>query len=345
MQILVTGCTGYIGSNLCVSLLNAGHKVIGINRFNHRNDFVLDNIHYLTGKNVLFYEATTLNTILLEEIFLKNDLDLVIDLASSKGIGPSLSKPLAYYHNNLGGALNLLSCMEEYHVHNIIFGSSSSVYGPQIVNPIDEFHPTNVTNPYGQSKIMLEKVLQDTYQSNPDWNIRIIRLFNPVSAHESGLLGESKERGVANILSYLSFKAINNEVFTINGHDYQTPDGTCLRDYIHVTDVANSFLKTINEMELHPHTFNIYNIGSGKGTSILELIHAFEKNVGISINYEFGPNRSTDLPIVIADTRKAQIDLDFSCTHYLDDMVRDAYTYERYQSIYQENIHKLIRKR
>ena len=331
MKILVTGCCGYIGSHTCVELLNNGYEVIGLDNFSNSKKDVLDKIKIITGKEIKFYEGNMLNSDILRRIFSENKIDAVIDFAAYKAVGESVKKPVEYYINNVSSVLNLLNIMKEYNVKSLIFSSSATVYGTPEVVPIKETAKTgNTTNPYGTSKLFVEQILKDVYKADNTMNICILRYFNPIGAHESGLIGEDPNGIPANLMPYICKVATGKlECLSVFGNDYDTKDGTGVRDYVHVVDLARGHIKALEKLNKEKEGLFIYNLGTGIGYSVLDLINTFERVNNIKINYKIVDRRPGDIAECYTDTTKAKEELGFICKYNLDDMVRSAYNYEK----------------
>ena len=331
MKILVTGCCGYIGSHTCVELLNNGYEVIGLDNFSNSKKDVLDKIKIIIGKEIKFYEGNMLNSDILRRIFSENKIDAVIDFAAYKAVGESVKKPVEYYINNVSSVLNLLNIMKEYNVKSLIFSSSATVYGTPEVVPIKETAKTgNTTNPYGTSKLFVEQILKDVYKADNTMNICILRYFNPIGAHESGLIGEDPNGIPANLMPYICKVATGKlECLSVFGNDYDTKDGTGVRDYIHVVDLARGHIKALEKLNKEKEGLFIYNLGTGIGYSVLDLINTFERVNNIKINYKIVDRRPGDIAECYTDTIKAKEELGFTCKYNLDDMVRSAYNYEK----------------
>ena len=331
MKVLVTGCCGYIGSHTCVELLNNGYEVVGLDNFSNSKKDVLDRISIITGKEIDFYEGNMLNSDILRRIFSENKINTVIDFAAYKAVGESVKKPIEYYINNVSSVLNLLSVMKEYEVKNLIFSSSATVYGTPEVIPIKETAKTgNTTNPYGTSKLFVEQILKDAYAADNSMNICILRYFNPIGAHESGLIGEDPNGIPANLMPYICKVATGKlECLSVFGNDYNTKDGTGVRDYIHVVDLAMGHIKALEKLNKEKHGLFIYNLGTGIGYSVLDLINTFEKVNNIKINYRIVDRRPGDIAICYTDPSKAKEELNFTCKYTLEDMVRSSYNYEK----------------
>lgn len=331
MNIFVTGCCGYIGSHTCVELLNAGYNVIGLDNFSNSKKDVLEKIEKITTKKIKFYEGNMLDKEILSKIFHENKIDCVIDFAAYKAVGESVAKPVEYYINNVSSVLTLLSVMKENNCKRLVFSSSATVYGDPEVVPITEDAKTGgTTNPYGTSKLFVEQILKDLYNSDKEWDICILRYFNPIGAHESGLIGEDPKGIPANLMPYISKVASGKlECLSIFGDDYDTKDGTGVRDYIHVVDLAIGHIKAVEKLEKEKQGLYIYNLGTGEGYSVLEMVHAFEKTNNLKVPYKIVERRSGDIAMCYSSPKKAKEELGFSCKKTLDDMVRDAYHYEQ----------------
>ncbi len=328
MNIFVTGVTGYIGSHTCVELLNNNYNVIGLDNFSNSKKEVLDNIKTITNKEIKFYEGNMLDEQLLETIFKENKIDIVIDFAAYKSVGDSVKKPIEYYINNVSSVLTLIKVMKNNNVKSLIFSSSATVYGDCKTMPItEEFKTGNTTNPYGTSKLYVENILKDLCKSDNDFNVCILRYFNPVGAHKSGLLGEDPKGIPANLMPFI-VKVANKELecLQVFGNDYDTKDGTGVRDYIHILDLANAHFKAVEKLTKDKGLF-IYNLGTGNGYSVLEMINAFEKANNIKVNYKITDRRPGDIDKCYADCTKAKQELNFTCTHNLEEMCQDSYNY------------------
>lgn len=330
MKILVTGCAGYIGSHTVVELLNKNYEVVGLDNFSNSKKEILNIIKKITNKDIKFYEGNMLDEKLLNKIFEENKIDAVIDFAAYKAVGDSVKKPIEYYINNVSSVLALLKVMKENNVKTIVFSSSATVYGNPKKLPIKETSETgNTTNPYGTSKLFVEKILKDLYESDNTWNICILRYFNPIGAHKSGLIGENPNGIPANLLPYIT-KVAKGELkqLKIFGNDYNTKDGTGVRDYIHVVDLAVGHLKALEKLEKDKQGMHIYNLGTGKGSSVLEIVKTFEKVNNIKVPYEIVERREGDIDECYSDPSKAQKELNFKTKYTLEDMVKDAWNYE-----------------
>lgn len=327
MKVLLTGSCGYIGSHTLVELLDRGYEVVGIDNFSNSKREVIDNIKKITGKDFVFYEGDVCDKTILEKIFNENKIDIVIHFAGYKAVGESTLKPLMYYRNNIDSTLSLLEVMDEYNCHNFIFSSSATVYGKPHTLPIKENFPLSTTNPYGTTKLTIEYILKDLYKSNNDWNIVILRYFNPVGAHKSGLIGENPNGIPNNLMPYI-VKVANKEYDHLNvfGNDYDTPDGTGVRDYIHVVDLAVGHIKAIDDI-LNNCGLDIFNLGTGNGYSVLDIVNSFEKVNNVKVPYEIKPRRDGDIDACYADPTYAYEKLGFKASHSLDDMCKDSYNY------------------
>ena len=330
MKVFVTGCCGYIGSHTCVELLNNGYEVIGLDNFSNSKKDILDRIKSITEKEIIFYEGNMLDEDLLRKIFSENDIDGVIDFAAYKAVGESVQKPIEYYINNVSSILVLLKVMKEFNCKKLVFSSSATVYGKPDVVPITEDSKIgDTTNPYGTSKLFVEKILTDLAVSDPDMDICILRYFNPVGAHPSGLIGEEPNGIPANLMPYI-VKVANKELecLSVFGNDYDTKDGTGVRDYIHVVDLARGHVLALKKLEKEKKGLYIYNLGTGKGYSVLDMINTFEKVTGIRINYKIVDRRPGDIDTCYSDPKKAKEELGFVCEKTLEDMIKDAWNYE-----------------
>ena len=330
MKILVTGCCGYIGSHTCVELLNNNYEVVGLDNFSNSKKDVLDKIKQITGKSIKFYEGNMLDKEILNKIFDENDISCVIDFAAYKAVGESVQKPIEYYTNNLSSVLTLLSVMKKYNCKKLVFSSSATVYGDPEVVPITEDAKTGgTTNPYGTSKLFAEQILKDLYKSDNSWDICILRYFNPIGAHSSGLIGEDPNGIPANLMPYISKVASKKlECLSVFGNDYDTKDGTGVRDYIHVVDLARGHVKALEKLTKEQSGLFIYNLGTGVGYSVLDMINTLEKVNNVEVNYKIVDRRLGDIAECFADSTKAKKELGFVCEKTLEDMVRDAWNYE-----------------
>lgn len=329
MSILVTGGAGYIGSHTCVELLKEGYDVIVLDNLCNSSKKSLDRVFEITGRKVKFYEEDLLNKDGVRKVFENEKIDAVIHFAALKAVGESVKKPLQYYHNNITGTLVLCEVMEEFNVKNIVFSSSATVYGDPKVVPITEDCPKGViTNPYGQTKSMMEQILTDFNVADPSFNVVLLRYFNPVGAHESGLIGEDPKGIPNNLMPYISQVAVGKlDCLGVFGNDYDTKDGTGVRDYIHVVDLSIGHIKALKKLEKDKGVF-IYNLGTGVGYSVLDMVKAFEKASNIKIKYEFKPRRQGDIAKCYADPSKAERDLGWKAERNLEQMCSDTWKWQ-----------------
>ncbi|MCR5517288.1 MAG: UDP-glucose 4-epimerase GalE [Lachnospiraceae bacterium] len=329
MSVLVTGGAGFIGSHTCVELLNSGREVVVYDNLSNSSKKSLERVMQITGKKLKFYEGDILDRARLEEVFAAEDIDSVIHFAGLKAVGESVVKPLEYYHNNITGTLILMDVMRNHGVKKIVFSSSATVYGKPAFVPITEECPKGeITNPYGQTKSMLEQILIDYAKADEEFAVVILRYFNPIGAHESGLIGENPKGIPNNLMPYITQVAVGKrEKLSIFGDDYDTPDGTGVRDYIHVVDLAKGHICALDHIEERSGTY-IYNLGTGKGVSVLELVHAFEEANDIKIPYVIAPRRSGDIDCNYADASLAKKEIGFEATKTIVDMCRDSYRWQ-----------------
>lgn len=327
MRILVTGGLGYIGSHTCTELSKNGYEIVIVDNLYNSKIEVLDSLEELTGKRFKFYDYDLTDKSKVEEIFEKEQIDGVIHFAGYKAVGESVREPLMYYSNNLISSINLLEVMKEKNVKNFVFSSSATIYGdPGVPKYVEEFGRGKTVNPYGTTKAMIEQILEDLYASDNSWNITLLRYFNPVGAHESGLIGEEPNGIPNNLMPYVMKVAAGKlEALSIFGNDYETEDGTCRRDFIHVVDLANGHVKALNNLG----GLKIYNLGSGKPVSVLELVTTFEKVNNLKLNYKFAPRRPGDLMEYYADPTKAFEELGWKTEKTLEDICKDAWNYEK----------------
>ena len=330
-NILVTGGAGFIGSHTVIELLNAGYNVIVLDNLVNSSRESLERVKKITGRSVKFYEDDLLDMEALQNIFEKENISSVIHFAGLKAVGESCEIPLAYFNNNITGTINLLMAMEKYNVKSFVFSSSATVYGKPESVPIREDFPLSVSNPYGRTKLMIEDMLRDIYKADTSWDIALLRYFNPIGAHESGEIGESPNGIPNNLLPYVA-KVATGELEAVNvfGDDYDTPDGTGVRDYIHVADLAEGHIKALEKLSTHPGLVT-YNLGTGKGYSVLEIIHNFEKACGKEIPYKITERRPGDIDMCYADPEKAKKELGWEAIRDIDKMCEDAW---RWQSKY-----------
>ena len=329
MAILLPGGAGYIGSHTAVELLNKGEEIVIVDNFSNSKPEVLDKIKQITGKNFKFYELDCLDKQALEKVFKENNIEAVINFAGLKAVGESVKKPLEYYMNNIAGALTVLEVMKEYNCKKFIFSSSATVYGEPEKIPLTEDCKTGgTTNPYGTTKLFIEKILQDLYKSDNEWDICILRYFNPVGSHESGLIGEEPQGIPNNLMPYIVRVASGQlKELSVFGNDYNTPDGTGVRDYIHVVDLARGHLKALKKIEKEGKGLYIYNLGTGNGYSVLDMVRAFEKATGKKVPYKIAPRREGDIATCYADCTKANKELGWRAEKTLEDMCKDAWNY------------------
>ncbi len=328
MKVLVTGGAGYIGSHTVVELLNDGFEVVVIDNLDNASEESLRRVEKITGKKVEFYRADVRDVCILEEIFSTHKIDWVIHFAGLKAVGESVRKPLEYYDNNLISTLYLLETMRKYNVKNFVFSSSATVYGQPERLPLDEECHLSTTNPYGTTKLMQEMILNDLYASDNSWNIALLRYFNPVGAHESGLIGEDPKGIPNNLMPYVAQVASGklNQI-GVFGNDYDTPDGTGVRDYIHVVDLARGHVAAIKNLkEGGVHT---YNLGTGIGYSVLDMVHAFEKACGKELPYEIKPRRAGDVPACYASSAKAYREIGWKAEYDLERMCADQWNCQK----------------
>ena len=324
MKVLVTGGAGYIGSHTTVELLNAGHEVVCVDNLMNSKYEAVKRVEKITGKKVKFYEGDIRDRAILDKIFTENKIDSVINFAGFKAVGESCAKPLEYYENNIGGLLVLCFAMRDYGVKNLVFSSSATVYGKPESVPIREDFPLSTSNPYGSTKLFIEYILKDLFKADSTFNIAILRYFNPVGAHESGLIGEDPKGIPNNLCPYITQVAVGKrEYLGVFGNDYDTPDGTGVRDYIHVVDLAKGHVLAVNKLLDNPGLL-IVNLGTGQGYSVLDMVKAFEKATGKPIPYKIMPRRPGDIDECYADPTYAKEVLGFKAEKTLDDMCRDA---------------------
>lgn len=329
MAILVTGGAGFIGSHTSVELLNKGKEIVIIDNFSNSKPEVLDKIRKITGKDFKFYEIDYLDREKLEKVFQENDIESVLNFAGYKAVGESIEKPLEYYHNNISGCLVLLQTMKKYGVKKFIFSSSATVYGePEKIPLTEECKTGGTTNPYGTSKLFIEQILKDTYKSDSTWDICILRYFNPVGAHESGLIGEEPQGIPNNLMPYI-VRVANGTLkeLSVFGNDYNTKDGTGVRDYIHVVDLAKGHVAALQKLDKEEKGLYIYNLGTGNGYSVLDMVKAFEKATGKKVPYKIAQRREGDIATCYADPSSAKEELGWVATKTLEDMCLDSWKY------------------
>lgn len=328
-KILVTGGAGYIGSHICVELLNRGYGVVVMDNLYNSSGKALRRVEEITGKKLKFYEADIRERSAFDEIFTQNDIYGVIHMAGLKAVGESVREPLSYFDNNLSGTIVLLEAMKEHNVKRIIFSSSATVYDLTKGKCLTETSPLgNSTSPYGRTKSVIEQMLGDLYASDDAWSIVMLRYFNPIGAHESGRIGENPNGEPNNLMPYITQVAVGKrERLNVFGDDYDTPDGTCIRDYIHVMDLADGHIKAIRKFE--ERGLFVYNLGTGCPQSVLEVVHAFEKANGLKINYAIAPRRAGDAPEYYADASKANAELGWKAARGIEDMCRDSWNWQK----------------
>ena len=328
MTILVTGGAGYIGSHTVLELLKAGHDVVVVDNLVNSKEESLRRVGELAGRSPTFFRVDLLDRPGLDQVFTARAIDAVIHFAALKAVGESVDKPLEYYRNNLSGTITLCEAMTAAGVKNLVFSSSATVYGENPNPPFDELQPTSATNPYGWTKVMMEQIFRDLCKANRDWNVVLLRYFNPVGAHESGRIGEDPTGIPNNLLPFVSQVAVGRRPsLRIFGNDYPTPDGTGLRDYIHVVDLAVGHLKAVEKLEEKPGLV-VYNLGTGKPSSVLDVVKAFEKASGKKVPYEIVPRRAGDVAASFADPSKAQKELGWKAVRGLDQMCADAWRWQ-----------------
>ncbi len=328
MKILVTGGAGFIASHTNVELLEAGYDVVVLDNLVNSSEESIRRVEKLTGKPITFYKEDLLNAQALDEIFAKEKFDAVIHFAGLKAVGESCEKPLEYFDNNLTGTLNLLKVMRKYDVKSLVFSSSATVYGLPKTVPITEDFPLSVSNPYGRTKLIIEDMLRDIYKADSSWNIALLRYFNPIGAHESGEIGEDPNGIPNNLLPYVAKVAAGQlECIQVFGDDYNTPDGTGVRDYIHVVDQAKGHIKALEKLQKNPGLVT-YNLGTGVGYSVLDIIHNFEKACGKKLPYKIVARRPGDIDICYADCTKAKEELGWTAEKGIDKMCEDAWRWQ-----------------
>lgn len=327
MAILVTGGAGFIGSHTCVELLENGYEVVIVDNFINSKPEALNRIKQITGKDFKFYEADLLDKAAVETIFKENKIDAVIHFAGLKAVGESVAQPIRYYHNNITGTLILCQVMQEAGVKKIVFSSSATVYGSPKTVPIREDFPLHTTNPYGSTKLMIENILQDIFVADNEWSVALLRYFNPIGAHKSGLIGEDPNGIPNNLMPYIAQVAAGKlEVLSVFGDDYDTKDGTGVRDYIHVVDLAQGHIKAVEKV-LGGSGVNAYNLGTGIGYSVLDMVHAFETANNVKVNYKIAPRRPGDIAVCFADPKKAKELLGWQAQFGIEDMCRDSWNF------------------
>ena len=328
MKILVTGGMGYIGSHTVVELVNAGHEVVVVDNLANADRAVQERVQRITGKPFEFFEADIRDRAALERVFSTRQFDSVIHFAGLKAVGESVAQPLRYYDNNVSGSVALLETMAKFNVKSIVFSSSATVYGDPATVPITEDFPLSATNPYGRSKLMIEEILRDLYKSDDSWRIALLRYFNPVGAHESGLIGEEPSGIPNNLMPYVAQVAHGQrESLSVFGGDYPTPDGTGVRDYIHVVDLAIGHVKTLDKLATGSGVYT-YNLGTGRGNSVLEMVRAFEDASGRKVPYKIVDRRPGDIAACYADTAKAERELGWKAQFDIARMCNDTWRWQ-----------------
>ena len=329
MAILVTGGAGYIGSHTVIELQNAGYDVVVMDNLINSSEVALERVQEITGKPLTFYKADILDREATEEIFSKEKIEAVIHFAGLKAVGESVQKPWEYYNNNITGTLILLDVMRKHNVKNIIFSSSATVYGEPKKVPVTEETPKgSCTNPYGWTKSMLEQILTDIQKADPSWNIILLRYFNPIGAHKSGKIGENPNGIPNNLMPYITQVAVGKlPKLGVFGNDYPTPDGTCIRDYIHVLDLATGHVKALERLKKNAG-LDVYNLGTGIGYSVLDVIHNFEAATGITIPFEFKPRRAGDIPVNYSNADKAWKELGWKAQYGIKEMCEDSWRWQ-----------------
>ncbi len=327
-KVLVTGGTGFIGSHTTLELVNAGFDVVVMDNLSNSKMEALKRVESLTGKQIPFRKTDLLDIEGLQNLFDEFDIESVIHFAGLKAVGESVEKPLLYYQNNVIGTLNLCRVMDEYNVKNMVFSSSATVYGNPSESPLVEESSISATNPYGQTKLTIEYILRDLYQSDETWNIALLRYFNPVGAHKSGEIGEDPSGIPNNLMPYVTQVAVGKlKELTVFGGDYPTEDGTGVRDYIHVVDLAIGHIKALEKLDENPGVIT-YNLGTGVGSSVLDIVHAFEKATGKKIPYTISDRRPGDAAVCFASTKKAENELNWKTEKNLEDMCKDSWNWQ-----------------
>ncbi|CAN7712795.1 UDP-glucose 4-epimerase GalE [Paenibacillus sp. LjRoot153] len=328
MAILVTGGAGYIGSHTCLELLNAGHEVIVVDNLSNSSIESLRRVSELTGKTIKFYQVDLLNKEKLDTVFGQNNIEAVIHFAGLKAVGESVEIPLFYYHNNIGGTIILCEVMKKYGIKRMVFSSSATVYGMSETTPITENSPLSATNPYGRSKLIIEEILNDLYVSDNSWSIAVLRYFNPIGAHKSGRIGEDPNGVPNNLMPYISQVAVGRlKELSVYGNDYLTLDGTGVRDYIHVEDLARGHLKALKKI-MADSGVEAYNLGTGQGYSVLEMVSAFERVSGKLVPYRIRDRRPGDIGICYSDPTKAERELGWVAEKGIEEMCLDAWRWQ-----------------
>jgi UDP-glucose 4-epimerase len=328
MAILVTGGAGYIGSHTCVELLSAGYEIVVLDNYSNSKPESLNRVKEITGKDFTFYEVDLLDRSGLENVFSNHTIEAVIHFAGLKAVGESVTIPLHYYHNNITGTLILCDVMKQYDVKNLVFSSSATVYGMPDRVPISEDFPLSATNPYGRTKLMIEEILRDLYVADNSWSITLLRYFNPIGAHESGRIGEDPSGIPNNLMPFITQVAVGKlKELQVFGNDYETVDGSGVRDYIHVVDLALGHLKAL-ERVVASQGVDAFNLGTGTGYSVLEIVAAFEKAAGVNIPYKIAPRRPGDIGVCFADPSKAKNELGWTAARGIEDMCQDSWRWQ-----------------
>jgi UDP-glucose 4-epimerase len=329
MAILVTGGAGYIGSHTCIELLILGYEVIVVDNLSNSKEESLNRVKKITGKELVFYKTDLLDEQALNEIFDRERIECVIHFAGLKAVGESVRKPLEYYYNNITGTLILCEVMRKHNVKNMVFSSSATVYGMPETVPIKEDFPLSATNPYGSTKLMLERILTDLTAADPEWNVILLRYFNPVGAHTSGLIGEDPRGIPNNLVPYITQVAAGKlDCLKVYGNDYDTIDGTGVRDYIHVVDLGRGHVKALEKLK-EKKGLLVYNLGTGKGYSVFQMVKSFEKVCGKELKYEILPRRPGDIGICYADPEKARKELHWEAVRSLEQMCEDSWRWQK----------------
>lgn len=332
MNILLTGGTGYIGSHTAVVLAQAGHTVVLFDNLSNSKREVVDRLETILGERPLFIQGDIRDRALLAEVLASQNIDAVVHFAGLKAVGESVTMPLEYYHNNVYGSLCLIQAMQDAGVKRLVFSSSATVYGEPKYLPIDEAHPTAPTNPYGWNKLHIEQMLSDLAEADPAWRIASLRYFNPVGAHESGLIGEDPNGIPNNLMPYIARVAAGKlPHLNVFGNDYPTPDGTGIRDYIHVMDLAEGHLAALAHLDSQPNAHEFFNLGTGKGNSVLEMVAAFEKAIGQTIPYKIQDRRNGDTSEIFAEANKANVQLSWSIKRSLPHICESAWHFQASQ--------------
>lgn len=329
MRILVTGGAGYIGSHTCLELLNSGHQVVVVDNLSNSSVEALQRVEQLTGQSIQFYQADIRDEKALSAIFAAEKVDAVIHFAGSKAVGESVAKPLFYYENNVSASGLLMRVMLEHQVKTLVFSSSATVYGEPVSSPIREDFAVQPTNPYGRSKLMVEQVMSDLVLAQPDFSAIVLRYFNPVGAHESGLIGEDPNGIPNNLMPFINQVAIGRRPhLAVFGDDYDTPDGTGVRDYIHVCDLASGHVKALETLHQNPG-FHVFNLGTGQGVSVLQMVEAYRRISGQLIAYQVAPRRPGDIACCYADSSRAEQQLNWKAERGLEQMVADSWNWQK----------------